>query len=402
MSDQLTPAVSMPADFEFGEVPSTAKVSEEAGRAVFQAAPGVVRRAGTPPPDLGPLAAFRGDWHGRGLNTIFRPDNPETPTPLPVPVTDSDNILEINLTSETLSFSKSLGSVPNRGSGAQGDVFLNGVPYLQTINDVTFPGEVTGIHFEPGMWVIVPKTNAPAEGPTLSRMASIPHGTTINAQGTFFTVQGGPKIDPVDITPFTISGNKPIPFPSQTLTNQGTPRIPQDLTAFNTAGTITQAILSDPTTVLRDHIVGQNIVSTDVLIIDTSPKAPLFGGGTDNIAFLRGDPNGAQPNADAVEMKAIFWIETVEHEIHIPPLPASADPHILQPAGVKPGQLAPQFALYLSAAITAPKVIKFQTKQIQYVQQVFLNFKGLSWPHVSVANLVPALPIPIPLAALTS
>lgn len=403
MSDQLTPAVSMPGNFEYGEVPSAARILEEAGKAALQAAPGVVRRAGAPAPDLGPLAAFVGDWHGTGMNTIFRPDNPETPTPLPVPVTGSDNVLEINLTSETLSFSKSLGSVPNRGSGAQGDIFLNGVPYLQTINDVTFPGQVTGIHFEPGMWVIVPKTTVPEEGATLARMASIPHGTTINAQGTFFTVQGGPRIDPVDITPFTITDHKPVPFPSQTVTNQGTPRIPQDLTPFNAAGTITQAILSDPTTILRNHIAGQNIVSTDVLVIDTSPKAPLFGGGTDNIAFLLGDPNGTQANANAnaVEMKAIFWIETVEHEIHIPVLPLSAQPHILQPAGVKVGQLAPKFALHPAAAVTAPKVIKFRTKQIQYVQQVFLNFKGLSWPHVSVATLVPAYPIPIPLPLLS-
>jgi hypothetical protein len=27
---------------------------------------------------------------------------------------------------------------------------------------------------------------------------------------------------------------------------------------------------------------------------------------------------------------------------------------------------------------------------------VLLNFNGLSWPHVSVASLVPADPIPIP------
>jgi hypothetical protein len=27
---------------------------------------------------------------------------------------------------------------------------------------------------------------------------------------------------------------------------------------------------------------------------------------------------------------------------------------------------------------------------------VILNFKGLSWPHVSVATLTPANPIPIP------
>src|SRR5579864_4333635 len=105
----------------------------------------------TPPPaPLGPLAAFVGDWVGNGFNTIFRPDNAVTPTPLPNPVPGSDNILELNLTSEILSFSPSLGAVPNRGTQPQGDIFLNGVPYVQKVNDITIHGESVGIHFEIG------------------------------------------------------------------------------------------------------------------------------------------------------------------------------------------------------------------------------------------------------------
>src|ERR1700758_4509604 len=65
-------------------------------------------------PDLGPLTAFVGSFSGHGFNTIFRPNNPTTPTVLPSPVNPpADNVLELNLTSETLSFSKALGSVPN-------------------------------------------------------------------------------------------------------------------------------------------------------------------------------------------------------------------------------------------------------------------------------------------------
>jgi len=37
--------------------------------------------------------------------------------------------------------------------------------------------------------------------------------------------------------------------------------------------------------------------------------------------------------------------------------------------------------------------------QIQYSQTVFLNFNGLSWPHVSVATLMPSAPIPVPPSA---
>jgi hypothetical protein len=66
---------------------------------------------------------------GTGFNTIFRPQSPKTPTKLPVPVPGSDNILELNLTAETLSFAAPLGNVPNRGFGDQGDITFNAVPY---------------------------------------------------------------------------------------------------------------------------------------------------------------------------------------------------------------------------------------------------------------------------------
>src|SRR5579872_3357253 len=195
-----------------------------------------------PPPPLGPLAAFVGDWAGQGFNTIFRPDNSVTPTPLPFPIPNSDNILELNLTSESLAFSPPLGSVPNRGTTPQRDIFLNGVPYLQKVNDITIPGEVVGIHFEPGIWIHIPATDVPPQPKaTLARMASIPHGTTIEAQGTFLTVNGPPTIEPVDITPFVTGSNpvKKIKFPSQTASDPKTPRIPQDLSSFIAAGSIT-------------------------------------------------------------------------------------------------------------------------------------------------------------------
>ena len=33
--------------------------------------------------------------------------------------------------------------------------------------------------------------------------------------------------------------------------------------------------------------------------------------------------------------------------------------------------------------------------QIQYTQTVLLNFNNLTWPHVSVATLVPNEPVPV-------
>lgn len=84
---RLDTALSMPAGFRFSEVPSHTVASPLALA-----------------PSLGPLAAFTGTFRGHGFNTIFRPQNAKTPTTLPELVPASDNILELNLTEETLSF----------------------------------------------------------------------------------------------------------------------------------------------------------------------------------------------------------------------------------------------------------------------------------------------------------
>lgn len=379
---QLDPAFSLPKGFRFGAVSSAT---------TFTDAPAAV-------PSLGPLTAFTGTFHGSGFNTIFRPDA-GSPTVLPVPATD-DNLLELNLTRETLSFSPALGSVPNRGE-VQPDAFLNGVPYLQVIQDVTIPSQPVGIHFEPGLWMSMPKTTDPnVPQPTVFRMASIPHGTTILAQGTFSTSSGPPNIPSRDITPFTIGhpGSK-IPFASQTASNKNTPRIPQDLTSFIAAGTITQAMLDDPNTFLRNHIASQNITSTVEIDISTDPAAPLFGGGTDNIAFLLGDPTSSNPNANAVRMGATFWIETVEFSIQVPVFQPGQPPLIIPGQTGSAGQPVPEFLVDPPIPITAPRTITVAATQIQYSQRVLLNFAPLSWPHVSVATLVPADPVPVPASA---
>jgi hypothetical protein len=384
----LAPATSLPAGFAIDEV---------------RAAP---RTTGAPvaAPNLGPLAAFVGNWHGTGFNTIFRPDSPQTPTPLPNPVPPTDNVLELNLTRESLSFSPSLGSVPNRGM-VQADAFLNGVPYLQAINDVT-TGHSIGIHLEPGLWIVVPPTADPAEGQTLVRMASIPHGTTICAQGTAMTFNGAPTIPAVDITPFLAgSPASKIPFPSQIAADGATRRIPQDLTPFIAAGTITQPILKDPNTVLRNHISGLHIVSTTAISIATAPAPPLFGGGADNIAFLLGNPavlsnpDGPGQNAQTVQMTATFWIEEVQHTIVVPIYAPGQPPLTLRPENSVPGHPAPTFTVRPPIPIPSPRRITVTSRQIQYSQKVELNFNGLTWPHVSVATLTPAAPLHVPPSA---
>jgi len=348
-----------------------------------------------PEPDLGAIASFTGTFKGAGFNTIFRPqDSAATPTPLPNPAHGpDDNILELNLTEETLSFSPALGSIPNRGM-VQGDVFLNGIPYLQAINDVSDPDQPVGIHLEPGVWLSVPPTTVPAEGTTLVRMASIPHGTTIEAQGTSLTVAGAPVIEPVDITPFPIGNpGAPVRFPSQTVSDTGTFRVPQDLAKFIADGTITQAILDNPNLILKNRTDAQNITSTTVIAVNTNPDDPLFGGGTDNIAFLLGDKTATAPNANAIQLTAIFRIETVSEQITVPA--CGPGQTVIVQGNASAGSPVASFAVSPVTEITADTQIEVTYTQIQYTQTVFLDFNGLTWPHVSVSTLVPNDPIPI-------
>ena len=393
-------------------------------RAVEETALAVQKVAGPPlPVNLGPLSAFVGTFVGVGFNTIFRPDSTATPTPMPGPINTTDppdNILELNLTHETLSFSDNLGSIPNRGHANQPDAFLNGVPYVQSINNDATTGVPGGIHFEPGIWLAVPSTTNPAEPVTVARMASIPHGTTIEAQGIALPpIAGKPTIGAVDITPF-VGGNPAniIRFQNQTVTNKTTRRSPQDLTALNAAGRITQIILDNPNKVLQNQIANQTITQTIVILISTKPGSPLprgplpagnnpsspgFGGGTSNIAFLLGQaspPAGGGPNtnANAFQMDAVFWIETVVYDVQVPPLPAGTPPVILSPVQTNV-PIVPSFVAaipFVAGKGFAGGLVKVATTQIQYSQKVVLDFNGLTWPHVSVASLVPSAPIPIP------
>jgi hypothetical protein len=386
-----TPSIQLPDDFRFGELRPDHKTVPPP----------------SPPPPLGPLAAFEGTFVGNGFNTIFRPNSTATPTKLPNPVPPAppphDNVLELNLTSETLAFSKSLGSVPNRGTGTQGDAFLNGVPYLQTVNDITIHGESVPIHFEPGLWMHVPPTTTPALQDTVTRMASIPHGTTVEAQGLVSApIKGPPTIDPVDITPIIIATNQPFRFPSQTAADPNTLRIPQDLSSFITRGTITQDILNNPNFLLSDLIKRQTILATTAIFISTAPPPPagLFGGGTANIAFLLGQAAATAPNAQATKMTAVFWIETVQEQIDIA-VHKKGHKFTVKGALITPGQQVPTFTGTIPIDMTAPRKLTVTYTQIQYTQTVILSFNGLFWPHVSVNTLVPADPVEVPESAWT-
>lgn len=304
---------------------------------------------------LGPLKAFIGDnktrtWSGPGFNMIWRPHDKSDDNP-------KDFFLELDITKETLSFSDITGDggILNRGL-LQTEITLGGLAYQQEVSDVTRT-PTKKLHFEPGVWINIPSTTDPAEPATVARMGSIPHGTTIHAQGRAFPSRNRrPRFNSVSITPFTIGspddgatdlfhfpeGGPPIAaaFPSRT--------------PSNLAVGLDDAHFADLSKILSDVTDNQTIKSTMVFVITTevsapdtsqspNPGAPHEGGGTDNIAFLTGTGNG--PNAAAARMTATFWVEEVEIDGKI-------------------------------------------VLQLQYIQRVLLNFKGLSWPHVSLATMV--------------
>lgn len=281
------------------------------------------------PDPLGPLAQLPGTWTGNGFNAIWRPHQP-----------GEDRFLELNLTTEKLVFTRINGPIPNRGLQMH-DINMHGVTYMQQISETS---DGTGLHIEPGIWATVPPTTDPNVPATVVRMGSIPHGTVILAQGTTEFHQGGPQhIPDNDIIPFPIGGQpqpfnvaeQPGNFPELNLSR------PTGL-RFASPG-VTQDMVRNPNSVIQAAIQGRPMKSRTFIHI-TTKHHPIPGGGIANTAFLIAGSLGG--NANAVEMEATFWIETLPG----PP----GHPDILQ---------------------------------LQYTQLVLLNFNTLSWPHVTVATL---------------
>jgi hypothetical protein len=357
---------------------------------------------------LGLLAELVGTWEGKGFNLIARPD-----------FVDQENLyLQINQTRESMHVEPIGSPIPNRGFG-QADITLFGLHYLQKVSNLA---NGSAMHFEPGLWITQQPTDYPPQVPppgsqTVARMGSIPHGTSILAEGNAATFQGTPIIA-AGATPIAFSA-----FPSFNSTPVGIPALPA-LPAINAAGSsealtaavigkvpfsqynvsvapgpanprtpfgtippepnppdpldsvALQTVVNDPISILQNVVRQQvanghtfagvviNVATQTTIDFHTAVNDPLGpsngvsvgDGQIGNIPFLLGgDPVGAKgPNAQTATVYATFWIEQVSHN-NIPTF-----------------------------------------KQLQYAQMVVLNFGILSalpidvqlaWPHVSVGTL---------------
>ncbi len=243
--------------------------------------------------------------------------------------------VKVNATDENLQFTQIGGNVPNRGSfnldhtAGQKDINIFGLSYLQRVSDATTS---SALHIEPGLWLHVEASDIPPLPRTVVRQGSIPHGTSILAQGAAFdSLPGPPTIIAANIIPFLDNGTR--------LSSPHTDRyVPPQV--ILPPGAKASYVLN-PNEALTDAIARQTIVNTEILDISTVESGvPKFqGGDVLNIPFVAN-------NAKVTQFSSIFWIETVKQADNTTFL------------------------------------------QLQYTQTIILNFDNVNWPHISVATLV--------------
>jgi hypothetical protein len=363
--------------------------------------------------NLGLLAELAGTWHGTGFNLVARPD-----------FEDQTNLfLELNLTRETTEFSPISSSIPNRGF-AQPDIELFGLTYLVQISDATTGG---ALHIEPGIWVTQPATSEPSLSPPpggqlVTRMANIPHGNSLLAQGIATPFDGPPTISP-GANP--ISGGNPAfsVFPSFNTTAIDlqpalAPGVPLGAPIFaagtsefvSKGGGFTQYTLSNPisSTNTRTPLgnvppvlppaITQELLNDPVTLLQQTIQEQIAQG----YSF-----SGVALNISTSQQITFFTAPVINGQ----PLPPVTTPPVTLPQagggienlsfllGPSLGPNPPNnaftalfYATFWLEKLTHPTEPPFM--QLQYAQMTILNFPALipekpnfSWPHVQVATL---------------
>jgi hypothetical protein len=312
-------------------------------------------------PRLGLLRNLPGRWvgKGRGWNMIALPLDAAHSGGRP----DAFRVL-LNQFDETLEFTNALipaqgsaspGGVPNRGT--PNDQFLNGLQYIQHIDQLTAidslgstisPVGAAAIHHEPGFFLRIVDQHAKNEkGETLeiARLGTIPHGDSVAALGNGKDL--GPVVG-IDLSPGAIGDFSALPIgagPRDTAENGYLAPYAQfhanpfkgNVAAPNFPG-------FDPTNPLALLQPGAptNFAGMTVITLDTVNK-----GGIVNLPFI-------VRHANATEMRFVLWVEELVGSTAENPL-----------------------------------------FQLQYAQRVLLDFfpsfgdptKKIRWPHITINTL---------------
>lgn len=278
---------------------------------------------------LGALQNLPGYWEGLGFSMIARPHFG--------PDSKHGFFLQLNMLREVIEFTTIGSPVFNRGS-EQEDLAIYGVTYMHRVTDDTTGG---ALHIEPGMWLNIPPTVVPEAGASIARLGTIPHG---NAFCTVGFVQEAeydriPGIPPANVIPFPIGGTPPPP-------GSVNPYEEYDLGLSSTMRSqplppeITQTLVNDPNQMLRDTLEAQvnkegKVLNWITRLITQTADEKAIG----NIPFITA-------NANTLSFESVWAIESVTD---------SCGDEFLQ---------------------------------LQYSQTALINFRGMSYPHVSVGTLV--------------
>ena len=306
---------------------------------------------------LGPFKNLPGLWEGKGTgwNMIALPFKPEPGSPL-------NYRLLLNQFDERLNFTLVDKGVPNRGLDEDGKVQTDQVvatlDYEQVIHQIAVtdrpestvagsPG--SAIHHEPGLFLNM--LNETDGGPTIARLATIPHGDAALALGSSFPFGGPPRIGRINGLPIGVPQDLELRYLEPYKFFHENPffgNVPTNVPGFPGFDPV------EPHKLLELANELSPVASTTVIELDTSADP----GGIRNIPFV-------VKQANAVSMKSTFWINELEEK----------DEH------------------------GDPKL------QLQYSQIVMLDFfdrfDGLpgriSWPHVSINTLEKKSPKPAPM-----
>lgn len=258
--------------------------------------------ARTGDPDLGPFQLLPGTWAnkpnlpGRGWNMIALPFSPGAGQGGP------PFRLLLNQFNEELKFQLVDKAVPNRGVDlsvpANTDQLIVTIDYEQAIAQIAaddFPRSgLAGapelpIHHEPGL--LLNMTNRTEDGPTIARLATVPHGDAALALGGFRIEAGAPAIPAVNSLPIGV--------------NQDFENNPYLAAYRHFHENPFEGLFdpTDPTALLKAANQGVNVKQTTVLEFDTTVEH----GGINNIPFI-------VKQANASEMKSTFFIQEIEDE----------------------------------------------------------------------------------------